>query len=42
MLAMQTRRTSLWVASAEGKLPVVQFLVESGAKLEATNKVCFT
>ncbi len=42
LLAMQDGRTSLYVASLKGHLPVVQFLVERGAKLEAANKVCFT
>jgi ankyrin repeat protein len=39
---MQYGQTSLMMASAKGHLPVAQFLVESGAKLEATNNVCFT
>jgi ankyrin repeat protein len=39
---MQYGETSLYQASAMGYLLVVQLLVESGAKLEAANEVCFT
>ncbi len=39
---MQDGETALMYASRAGDLPVVQFLVERGAKLEAANKVCFT
>jgi ankyrin repeat protein len=42
LLALQYGRTSLYAASENGKLPVVQFLVERGAKLEATDWVYFT
>jgi hypothetical protein len=36
-LAVQDGHTSLFAASSLGKLPVVQFLVERGAKLEAAD-----
>ena len=42
LLAIQNEPTSLWVASYNGHLPVVQFLVERGAKLEAACTVWFT
>jgi ankyrin repeat protein len=42
LLNMQDGQTSLYEASLNGNLPVVQFLVERGAKVEAANKVCFT
>jgi hypothetical protein len=41
LIAMQDRKTSLHVASCEGRLSVAQFLVDSGAKLQATDKVWF-
>jgi hypothetical protein len=42
LFAMQNGETSLWRASYNVRLPVLQFLVESGAKLEAINMVCLT
>jgi ankyrin repeat protein len=42
LLAIQDGQTSLFGASLNGHLQVVQFLVERGAKVETTNKVFFT
>jgi ankyrin repeat protein len=39
---MQGGETAVVTASRNGHLPVVQFLVESGANVEAADKVCFT
>jgi ankyrin repeat protein len=42
LLAIQDGWTPIWFASSNGRLEVVQFLLERGANLEAADKVCFT
>ncbi len=39
LLASQDGQTPLYMASYKGFLPVVQFLVERGAKVNAADKV---
>ena len=39
LLASQYGRTPLFWASSTGDLPIVQFLVEHGAKADAADKV---